>query len=196
MPPPPLCKLGIRRDHTKAMMFRAFLLGLVWKIWPKLSEDLFFLILHLILGENLDQIWVKTFFLFCTWFWAKIWTKFEWRLFFLLFTRFRAKIRTTFGRNNVCFRSLFLPNFLKFLAFPLSKILRALLFQSLHWLAFYYRFFVLSHQVSYLHLYLFCWTYSNNCLTFRCFFVIIFLCFCFRFNCLKYLDFGLAYLWP
>ena len=61
----------------------------------------FFLTLHLILGENSDQIWVKTFFLLFTWFWAKIRTKFRW--------------------NNFCFRSLFLPNFLKFLASPFSK---------------------------------------------------------------------------
>ena len=38
---PPLCKLGIRFDHTKGM-FCAFLLGFGRKIGPNLSEDLFF----------------------------------------------------------------------------------------------------------------------------------------------------------
>ena len=49
-PPPSLCKLGIRFDHTKAI-FCAFRLGFRRKIGPNLSEDLFFA-LHLILGEN------------------------------------------------------------------------------------------------------------------------------------------------
>ena len=88
---PPLCKLGIRFDHAKAM-FGAFPVGFA----PLVG---FIFALHLILGENSDYIWVKTFF-------------------FLLFTWFWAKIRTRSGRNNFCFRSLFLPNFLKFLAPP------------------------------------------------------------------------------
>ena len=57
---PPLYKLGIRFDHTKAM-FCAFLLGFGRKIGPNLSEELFFALvktfffaLHLILGEKLD----------------------------------------------------------------------------------------------------------------------------------------------
>ena len=72
---PPLCKLGIRFDHTKGL-FRAFLLGsglkvglnlggdlffcsspnFGRKIELNLSEDLFFFALHLILGEKSDNI--------------------------------------------------------------------------------------------------------------------------------------------
>ena len=39
--PPPLCKLGIRFDHTKGM-YCAFLLGFGRKIGLNLSEDFFF----------------------------------------------------------------------------------------------------------------------------------------------------------
>ena len=62
------------------------------KFWTKFffslalhpSLNFFFFALHLILGKKLDQIWEKTFFLLFTWFWAKNWTKFEWRTFFVL----------------------------------------------------------------------------------------------------------------
>ena len=65
------------------------------------------------IGRKWDEIWVKTFFLLFTWFWAKNMTKFEWSLFFffcfqkwdeiwvktfffLLFTWFWAKNGTKF----------------------------------------------------------------------------------------------------
>ena len=135
-PPPPLCKLGIRFDHTKGI-FGAFLLGFMLeiglhlsedlfffcsspdfgrKIGPNLSEDLFF-VLHLILGEKSDQIWVKTYFFcsspdfgrkigpnlsedlfFCSSpdFGRKIGPNLSKDLFFLPFTWFWAKNRTKF----------------------------------------------------------------------------------------------------
>ena len=58
---PPLCKLGIRFDHTKAM-FECFFLALGEKsdqIWVK---TFFFLLFTWFFRENSDQIWVKTFF--------------------------------------------------------------------------------------------------------------------------------------
>ena len=61
-PPPPLCKMGIRFDHTNGR-FCASILGFVLEIGLNLSEELFFfLALHLILGEKPDKLWVKTFF--------------------------------------------------------------------------------------------------------------------------------------
>ena len=59
----PLCKLGIKCDHTKGVFF-AFLLGFGLKIGGNLSEDPFFFALHVILGLNflfLSQIFVLKF---------------------------------------------------------------------------------------------------------------------------------------
>ena len=55
----PLCKLGIRFDHTKGM-FYAFLLDFGHEIGGKLIDDLFFA-LHLILGKKSNWIWVDQF---------------------------------------------------------------------------------------------------------------------------------------
>ena len=115
---PPLCKLGIRFDHSKGI-FCAFLLGFMLEIGLNLSEDLFFFALHLILGEKSNQIWVKTFFIYFIFF------AFHLILgqksdqvktfFFLLFTWCWAKNRTDFGRNNFWFRPLLFSYFPKFL---------------------------------------------------------------------------------
>ena len=65
----------------------------------------FFFALLLILGEKWDEISVKTFFYF----------------YFLLFTWFWAKNGTKFECDNFKFWSMFLSNFLKFLAPPFQN---------------------------------------------------------------------------
>ena len=60
--------------------------------------------------------WASGFGLEITWYWAKNGTKFEWRPFFLLFTWFWAKNGTKFECDIFKFWSMFLSNFLKFLA--------------------------------------------------------------------------------
>ena len=95
------------------------------KMGRNLSKDLFFLALHLILGENWNEIWVKTFFLFLFFYFCsspdfgrKIGRNLSEDLFFLLFTWFWAKNWTKFECDNFKFWSMFLSNFLKFLAPP------------------------------------------------------------------------------
>ena len=63
-PPPPLCKLGIRFDHTKGnVLCVSFTFASTFgrKTGRNLSEDLFFFALHLILGEKRNWFWVEQF---------------------------------------------------------------------------------------------------------------------------------------
>ena len=102
--PPPRCKLGGRFDYYTKGMFCAFVLGL-----------------HPSLGKKLDQFWVKTFFLLFIKFWAKNWTKFDWRPFFFA-------LHLILGKKSGLISDSDLSSQILWSSYPpLFKILRTLL---------------------------------------------------------------------
>ena len=120
----------LRHGPCFASWASGFRLEIIWywaKIGTKFEWRPFFFVcffaLHLILGENWDEMWVMIFFFLFIWFWAKIGTKFKWGPFFFLCSapdvgqKLGRNLSVTISNSDLCSSQIFWS----FWAPPFSK---------------------------------------------------------------------------